>query len=126
MAERVMSMEAPTASPQSIQRQSEGENEEVQRSPLAASITPLIQRFSEEDIQTKPSVQRAGESGASPATPSLESRLASGKGSGSPLDNQTRSFMESRFGNDFSGVRVHTDSSSVSMNKEVTFSPVNP
>jgi len=31
MAERVMSMEAPTASPQSIQRQSEGEKEEVQR-----------------------------------------------------------------------------------------------
>ena len=86
---------------------------------MAASITPLIQRFSEEDVQTKLSVQRAGETGASPATPSLESRLASGKGSGSPLDNQTRSFMESRFGNDFSGVRVHTDSSSVSMNKEL-------
>jgi len=39
-----MSMEAPTVNPQSIQRQSEGEKEEVQRSPLSASITPLIQR----------------------------------------------------------------------------------
>jgi hypothetical protein len=29
---------------------------------------------------------------------------------GSPLDTQTRSFMESRFGRDFSGVKVHTDS----------------
>lgn len=28
---------------------------------------------------------------------------------GSPLDASTRSFMESRFGQDFSGVRVHTD-----------------
>jgi hypothetical protein len=28
---------------------------------------------------------------------------------GRPLDAQTRSFMESRFGHDFSGVRVHTD-----------------
>ena len=30
---------------------------------------------------------------------------------GQPLDGATRSFMESRFGHDFSGVRVHTDAS---------------
>jgi hypothetical protein len=29
---------------------------------------------------------------------------------GQPLDGETRAFMESRFGYDFSGVRVHTDS----------------
>ncbi|WLE99267.1 MAG: DUF4157 domain-containing protein [Candidatus Electrothrix communis] len=29
--------------------------------------------------------------------------------SGQPLDAGTRSFMEPRFGQDFSGVRVHTD-----------------
>lgn len=73
--DQVMSMNAP-ANPQSIQRFSEGEEEEVQRSPLAASITPLIQRFSG-DVQTKSSVQRAGESGASQAGASLESRLSS-------------------------------------------------
>lgn len=28
---------------------------------------------------------------------------------GAPLDSETRSFFESRFGHDFSGVRVHTD-----------------
>src|SRR5688572_24525514 len=28
---------------------------------------------------------------------------------GNPLDTETRSFMESRFGHDFSRVRVHTD-----------------
>lgn len=32
-----------------------------------------------------------------------------GKGGGSPLDESTRSTMESRFGQDFSDVRVHTD-----------------
>ncbi|HLK56933.1 MAG TPA: DUF4157 domain-containing protein [Chthonomonadaceae bacterium] len=32
------------------------------------------------------------------------------KSSGSPLDAGTRTFMESRFGHDFSDVRVHTDS----------------
>jgi len=32
-----------------------------------------------------------------------------GKGGGSPLDDSTRTSMESRFGQDFSDVRVHTD-----------------
>lgn len=30
------------------------------------------------------------------------------RGSGRPLDHETRAFMEPRFGHDFSGVRVHT------------------
>ncbi|MGH2898399.1 MAG: DUF4157 domain-containing protein [bacterium] len=33
-----------------------------------------------------------------------------GKGGGAPLDESTRSSMESRFGQDFGDVRVHTDS----------------
>jgi hypothetical protein len=32
-----------------------------------------------------------------------------GSGGGQPLETSTRHFMESRFGNDFGGVRVHTD-----------------
>src|SRR5438132_5597015 len=32
-----------------------------------------------------------------------------GSGGGQPLDTSTRHFMESRFGNDFGDVRVHTD-----------------
>lgn len=39
----------------------------------------------------------------------LEQRLLLTRGGGSPLPNETRSFMESRFGHDFSAVRVHTD-----------------
>jgi hypothetical protein len=34
---------------------------------------------------------------------------AVGSGGGQPLDTSTRHFMESRFGNDFGDVRVHTD-----------------
>lgn len=33
-----------------------------------------------------------------------------GSGGGSPLDTKTRGFMESRLGDDFSNVRIHTDS----------------
>ena len=50
---------------------------------------------------------------------SFESRLSSSKGGGSSLPDDTRSQMEGAFGADFSGVRVHTDSSAVQMNKEL-------
>ncbi len=40
--------------------------------------------------------------------PSLVKEVV-GSGGGAPLDNDTRGFMESRLGSDFSDVRVHTD-----------------
>ena len=48
-----------------------------------------------------------GMNGVSEAPPMVHEVLGS---SGQPLDKATRSFMEPRFGYDFSGVRVHADS----------------
>ncbi|MEM7660106.1 MAG: DUF4157 domain-containing protein, partial [Bacteroidota bacterium] len=53
------------------------------------------------------------------ATPSLENQLNSSKGGGSPLPEDTRSGMEDAIGSDFSGVRIHTDSSAVQMNQDL-------
>jgi hypothetical protein len=39
--------------------------------------------------------------------------------SGQPLDTGARSFMESRFGHDFGGVRVHTDASAAASARDV-------
>ncbi len=39
-----------------------------------------------------------------------DSAIIPAESTGHPLDDSTRMFMESRFGSDFSGVRVHTDS----------------
>ena len=50
----------------------------------------------------------------------LESKLNSSKGGGSPLDDETRGGMESSFGADFSGVRIHTDSESSQMNTQLS------
>jgi len=119
MAERVMSMNVPDA-PAAIQRSEVGEEDPLQRSPIAASITPLIHRQDdEEDVHSQPSVQRAAEAGGFQASSSVESGLASQQGGGSPLDEGVRSFMEPRFGNDFSSVRIHTGSNAVQMNKEL-------
>ncbi|BAZ29537.1 OmpA/MotB domain-containing protein [Cylindrospermum sp. NIES-4074] len=91
-----------------IQQQAKLRHNQTQTKPVT-TISPLIQRIVKGAEPKKPT----------PENPSLESRLASEKGSGSPLDEQTRSFMEPRFGADFSSVRVHTDSTTVQMNKEL-------
>lgn len=50
---------------------------------------------------------------------SFETDLSSTKGNGSPLPATTKNFMESRFGADFSGVRVHTDSYAQNLSRSI-------
>jgi hypothetical protein len=119
MAAKVMTM-PDSAIQQPIQRQTGEETEAVQMQPLVNSITPLVQRSSEEEEEgkMKSGVQRASD-GSSVASGSVENRLAGSKGGGSPLPDDVRSFMEPRFGADFSNIKVHTDSNAVQMNKEL-------
>ncbi|KAB8333810.1 DUF4157 domain-containing protein [Scytonema tolypothrichoides VB-61278] len=49
----------------------------------------------------------------------FENRLKNSQGRGGNLPSEVQSFMEPRFGVDFSNVRVHTDNSSVQMNREL-------
>jgi hypothetical protein len=133
VAEQVMSM--PDAKP-AVQREGmPGEEEELQTKSLGGSIQReampeeeeevqakslggLIQREAmgdeEEEIQAKRSSGGGVEVGGD-----FESRLGSSKSGGSPLPEDVRSFMEPRFGADFSGVRVHTGSDAVQMNRGV-------
>lgn len=120
VAARVMAMPSPV-SQQPVQRQTDSEDETVQSKPLANSITPLVQRQTmeeKEEIQTKPGLQRAA-NGSVQASKDLESQLQGSKGGGSALPDEVRTFMEPRFGADFSKVRVHTDSQAVQMNREL-------
>jgi|GEM_PF-1732549 len=66
------------------------QEKEVQRKP----ITPFVQK------------KEAGSGGS--ASAEVSSGIQATKGGGSPLGDNTKTFMESRFGADFSGVRVHT------------------
>lgn len=49
----------------------------------------------------------------------MENRLDSSRGSGRALSGNTRDFMETRFGHDFSGVRIHNGATSEHMNRDV-------
>jgi len=61
------------------------------------------------------------QSGRGPPTSSIpfEQTLASSKGGGSALPADTKTFMGSRFNADFSGVRVHTDTTAASLSRSV-------
>lgn len=88
------------------------EEEELAMKPLENAI----QRADEEDeLQMKPNPAQAG-----PAVPALETQLNQHQGKGSPLPNEVRSFMEPRFGADFSQVKVHTGAESVQMNQALS------
>jgi hypothetical protein len=111
MANRVMSMPASTVQREAIL------DEEIQTKSLNTSIQRDISQ-EEEELQTKPVLQRAT-NGTLEAGDSIQNQLNSSKGGGSPLADEVRSFMEPRFGVDFSQVRVHTDSEAVQMNREL-------
>ncbi len=71
----------------------------------------VIQKKEKEEIQAK--------GGNGKVSSGFESTLNQSKGIGSPLPDGVRGQMESGFGTDFSGVRVHTGSNAVQMNREV-------
>jgi len=77
------------------------EEDKLQRKAYTSAITPYIQ---------------AKGNGASD---SVTQKISSTKGRGSGMDSGTTSFMESRFGTDFSAVKIHTGDYAVQMSKEL-------
>jgi Domain of unknown function (DUF4157) len=80
------------------------EEETIQRSPLAASITPFIQA-------------KGGDGGT--ASDTVTQQVNATRGNGSNMDRPTQSFMESRFGTGFSNVKIHTGDYAVQMSREL-------
>ena len=103
-----------------LQRQEiteEDDTEEILQPKIIPGYGDKLQRqeiAEEEILQAKTADSKIGT-----VKPSIESNLNISRGKGQPLPKPTRDFMESRFGADFSGVRVHTDNRAVQMNKEL-------
>ncbi len=93
-----------------VMRMKTGDAPIIQRMPL----TPIsaVQRACANCEKEKEGVQRketGGGDASGKAAPSIVSDVLSSSG-GHQMDGSTRQFMESRFGQDFSQVRIHTDS----------------
>jgi hypothetical protein len=87
-----------------IQRQDDEEEEELKK------------KKKEEEEEEEELIMEKGISGKVPeVSDNLQARLNQSKGGGQPLSSETLSFMEERFGVDFSPVRIHTDSEASQM-----------
>lgn len=96
-----------------IQRRVYQEEDEgpLQTKPIADQITPLIQRQVESEDEEEEQVQSKLSGNKAPAflsSTGLQKRINSFKRGGHALPSSERGFFESRFGCDFSHVRVHT------------------
>ncbi len=92
-------------------------NHTLQTKPLAASITPFVQRQrlnNNEETESAGSLADSFKAGAD-----VEAQVSQSKGRGSPLPDAVRAYMEPRFGADFSDVRVHTGSDALQMSQAV-------
>jgi hypothetical protein len=114
----------------------------VQKKSIAEGIRPITARPVPIPSSGSASIMRDGEGsgGAAPSqgeheshehAPSygldggpldgaLESRIQAARGGGSPLAEGVRTRMESRFGADFGGVRVHTGSEADTLNRSLS------
>lgn len=130
MAAKVMAMpdsavqrEAMPEKEEELQAKSQLQREAMPEEEDELQMKPQLQREAmpekeDEPLQTKPdnpkskfqnpklpSLQAKGAAPTAPAN--FDNQLAQHKGSGQPLSDETRAFMEPRFGADFSNVRVH-------------------
>ena len=81
------------------------EEEKAQRKPLAQSVTPFIQTKSEASpSQTGDAVSQS---------------IQSSRGTGSSMDNHTKSFMSERFGSNFNDVNIHTNTNAVQLSRDL-------
>ncbi|NEO31320.1 MAG: DUF4157 domain-containing protein [Symploca sp. SIO3C6] len=95
---------------QTLQRQTDEEEEAVQM----LQPQPNEEEETAQTLQTQPEEEEFQAKAVSSETPEidhrLESQIQSVRGSGQPLAASVRTFMEPRFGYDFSSVKVHNDS----------------
>jgi hypothetical protein len=101
-----------------------GDKYEQEADAMAAKVMAMPDRAiepqqiaSKQSNSTTAALQRAGTEDKT-VRPELENRIQNATG-GSPLPSEVRSFMEPRFGVDFSAIEVHTDSAAAQMCKEV-------
>ena len=118
VAEQVVRMPEPQVQRQ-VEPEEEEEEEPLQTKPLAEQITPLVQRQVEEEEEEEPIMTKSMNGGTQRVKDDLHIRLNQSRDGGQPLQETDRNFMERRFGVDFSGVKVHTDSNAAQLSRDL-------
>ncbi|HWP92867.1 MAG TPA: DUF4157 domain-containing protein [Thermodesulfobacteriota bacterium] len=103
-----------------LQRQIEVvvEEEVLQTNPISGWSAPVIQKQTELEDKEGVLAKPEGDKTETPGT-DFQAQLDAEKASGSPLPNDTRQFMESRFGLDFSDVRIHSSERAAALSSSI-------
>jgi len=105
MADKVMRMpEKPFVQRKASASCCDYDDEHIHLKPLSRQVSPFIQTKAENGGAVSPAVAEG---------------ISATQGGGSAMNSSTKSFMESRFGNDFSDVRIHTGDYAVQMSKDL-------
>ncbi|KAA2239288.1 DUF4157 domain-containing protein [Chitinophaga agrisoli] len=111
----------PVDAPQ--EREADAIAERVIRMPIPSFIQRKCAHCEqEEQAQRKPLasfIQRKEASGNATASAAVTQQIHATQGGGSAMSGSTRSFMESRFGADFSSVRIHTGTDAVQLSRDL-------
>lgn len=126
VASEVMTMQAP-AGEAGVQREGADEAPEVEaEDDLQMKRAPeIVQRaaLGEDDEMQMKRIQRAADEqdmlGSFDVSNELEGQIQGQKGGGQGLDSGDQQFFESRFGQDFSDVKVHTGGESDALNRSI-------
>ncbi len=98
----------------------EQDEEQIRRKPLASFIQRKVAEAGSAVVGDTAAVgNTAAVSNTVAISDTAASQIQSSRGGGSPLPSPTRSFMESRFGADFSPVRVHADNSAAQLSEQL-------
>jgi hypothetical protein len=129
-ADKVMRMPAPEspAKEEKLQRETderlqkkEKEEDKIQK---AAMPEEKLQKQVDEKLQKAPvteeKLQRKDNPGAPAVGSSVQSAIQNRTTGGQPLSSDVRSYMEPRFGADFSNVRIHSDPESASLSNQLS------
>lgn len=83
------------------------------------SLLQLQRRYGNRYVQRVLALAKKG-SGEAETAPDVEQDIQRARGGGQALDSGARTRMESAFGADFSGVRVHTDGKADTLNRQLS------
>ncbi|MEM8637262.1 MAG: DUF4157 domain-containing protein [Cyanobacteria bacterium P01_G01_bin.54] len=100
------------------------EEDEIRMKPLGKMVqrTEGYDDEEEDEIRMKPLgnvMQLRGDYGSEAASPDLERSIQRERGKGQPMAEGVRQPMESAFGVDFGGVRIHTDNTADQLNQSI-------
>ncbi len=105
-----------------LEREVDAVADRVMRMPEQSFIQRKCASCEEDKILRKPIapfIQKKSVNSGQTVSESVSKRIATTRGNGQPLPQPTQSFMENRFGSDFSKINIHTGREAIHLSRDI-------